>query len=55
MQYSFENKNPLWHIHEGLVLRTNQIVVDEEIINVYPTNDGRMWYYDKSGKVVIVE
>lgn len=55
MQYSFDNKNPLWHIHEGLVPRTNQIVVDEEIINVYPTNDGRMWYYDKSGKVVFVE
>lgn len=55
MNYSFENKNPLWHVREGLVPGVNQIVVDNEIINVYPTNDGQMWYYDKDGKVVIVE
>lgn len=55
MKYSFENKNPLWHVHEGLVPRTNQIVVDDEIVNVYPTNNGQMWYYDKEEKVVIVE
>mgnify|MGYP007104064308 CR=1 FL=1 len=55
MKYSFENKNPLWHIHEGLVPKVNQIVVDDEIINVYPTNDGQMWYYDKQGRVVIIE
>ena len=55
VKYSFENKNPLWHIHEGLVLKTNQIVVDDEIVNVYPTNDGQMWYYNKNGKVVIIE
>lgn len=54
MKYSFKNKNPLWHIHEGLIPRTNQIVVNEEIINVYPTNDGQMWYYDNKGKEVIV-
>ena len=55
MKYSFENKNPLWHTHEGLVPKTNQIVVDNEIVNVYPTNDGQMWYYDKQGRMVIVE
>ena len=55
MKYSFENKNPLWHTHEGLVPRVNQIVIGEEIINVYPTNDGQMWYYDKQGRVVVVE
>lgn len=55
MNYSFENKNPLWRVHEGLVPRGNQIVVDGEIVNVYPTNDGQMWYYDKNGRVVIVE
>lgn len=55
MKYSFENKNPLWHTREGLVPKTNQIVVDNEIVNVYPTNDGQMWYYNKNGKVVIIE
>ena len=55
MKYSFENKNPLWHTHEGLVPKTNQIVVDDEIINVYPTNDGQIWYYDKQGRIVVVE
>ena len=55
MKYSFENKNPLWHVHEGFVLKINQIVVDDEIVNVYPTNDGQMWYYDKQGRVVIVD
>ena len=55
MKYSFENKNPLWHVHEGFVPKMNQIVVDDEIVNVYPTNDGQMWYFDKDGKVVIIE
>ena len=40
MNYSFENKNPLWHVHEGLVPRTNQIVVDDQIVNVYPDDNG---------------
>ena len=55
MKYSFENKNPLWHVHEGLVPRTNQIVVDDQIVNVYPDNNGGLWYYDKNGRMVAVE
>ena len=45
MKYSFENKNPLWHTHEGWVLKTNQILLDDKIIQCYPDNDGGMWYY----------
>lgn len=55
MKYNFEDKNPLWHVHEGLVPRSGQRVIDGEIVNVYPDNDGRMWYYDSDGKVVFVE
>ena len=52
MKYDFENKNPLWHVHEGIVLKTNQILVDGEVIQAYPDNDGGLWYYDKNGKAV---
>jgi hypothetical protein len=55
MKYSFDNKNPLWHTHEGLVPRRGQKLIDGEIVNVYPDADGRCWYYDKEGKVVFVE
>ena len=43
--YSFENKFPLWHTHKGLVAKTNQIVFEDEVINVYPDNDGGLWFY----------
>ena len=51
--YSFENKNPLWHTHEGLVPKTNQIVLDDEIINVYPDNDGGLWFYHPKTRTVV--
>lgn len=55
MKYSFENKNPLWHTHEGLVPRFNQIVVGDRIVDAFPDNDGRVWYWDENGKKVVVE
>ena len=54
MKYSFENKNPLWHIDEGLVPRNGQIIVDGELVQTYPDNDGGAWYKDKDGKTVYV-
>ena len=38
MKYDFENKFPLWHTHQGRIPKTNQIVIGDEIINVYPDN-----------------
>ena len=54
--YSFENKFPLWRTHEGRTPRTYQIVLDDEIINVYPDNDGNVWYYHPKTreKVIII-
>ena len=47
---------PLWHKHDGYVLKTNQIIVDGQIVQAYPDNDGNLWYYHpKTGKVVYVE
>ena len=54
MEYSFENKNPLWHTHPGIVLKTGQILVDGEVIQTYPDNDGGKWYYDKDGREIHV-
>lgn len=54
MKYDFENKFPLWHTHPGRILKTNQILVGDEIIQVYPDNDGGSWYY-KNGKAVKVD
>lgn len=50
MKYDFDNKFPLWHTTPGIVLKTNQIIVEGEIIQAYPDNDGGLWYYDKNGK-----
>ena len=55
MKYEFENKFPLWHRHKGYVLKTNQILVDEEVVQAYPDNDGGLWYYNKNGKAVRVD
>ncbi len=55
MKYDFENKFPLWRTTPGIVLKTNQIMVDGEIIQIYPDNDGGMWFWDKHGKKVVVE
>lgn len=53
-RYSFDNKFPLWHTHPGRVLKTNQILVDDEIVQAYSDNDGGLWYKDKDGKKVTV-
>lgn len=55
IKYDFENKFPLWHTHPGRVLKTNQILADDEIVQAYPNNDGGLWYKDKDGKVVVVD
>ena len=52
MIYDFENKNPLWHVHEGRVLKSGQILVDDEVVQTSPDNYGGRWYYDKDGKAV---
>lgn len=54
MKYDFENKFPLWHTHSGVILKTNQIVVDGEVVQAYPDNNGGLWYYGKDGKKVVV-
>lgn len=54
MQYDFEDKYPLWKAVEGRVLKLGQILIDDEIIQTYPDNDGGYWYYNKNGEVVHV-
>ena len=54
MKYDFENKYPLWHRHKGYVLKTNQILVDDEVVQAYPDNDGGLWYYGKNRRIVRV-
>lgn len=54
MNYSFDNKYPLWHTHPGRIPHTNQIVIGEEVVDVYPDNDGNIWYYDKDRKKVVI-
>ena len=54
IKYSFENKFPLWQTTPGIVLKTNQILVDGEVVQAYPDNDGGLWYRDKKGKKVFV-
>ena len=47
---------PLWHVTDGVPLKVNQIIVDGKIIQAYPDNDDRLWYYSpETGKVVYVE
>ena len=53
MNYTW--RYPLWNVTEGLTLRTGQKLIDGQIIQTYPDNDGGYWYYDpKTGKRVIV-
>lgn len=54
IEYSFENKFPLWHTHKGRVLKSKQLLINDEVVQAYPDNDGRLWYRDKDGSVVIV-
>ena len=37
---------PLWHKHDGIILKANQVLIDEEVVQAYPDNDGGRWYYD---------
>ena len=53
MKYEFDNKFPLWHRHKDFVLKTNQIMVDGEVVQAYADNDGGLWYYGKDGKKVL--
>ena len=55
IKYSFEDKYPLWRTTPGIVLKTNQILVDGEVVQVYPDNDGGLWYYDRNRKKVVVD
>lgn len=54
-RYSFDNKFPLWHSHPYRMLKTNQILVDDEVVQAYPDNDGGLWYKDKNGEKVVIE
>lgn len=54
INYDFDNKFPLWHRHPGQILKTNQRIINGEIIQTYPDNDGGLWYRDKKGKKVVV-
>ena len=46
---------PLWRVTEGISLKPNQIIVDGEVVQTYPDNDGNLWYYDpKTGRQVII-
>ena len=51
----FTWKYPLWHSHPYRVLKTNQILVDDEVVQAYPDNDGGLWYKDKNGEKVVIE
>ena len=52
MTYNFDNKYPLWKTTEDWVLKTGQILIDDEVVQTYPDNDGGYWYYDKKGREV---
>lgn len=52
MLYNFDDKYPLWKITEGRSLKTGQILVDDEVVQTYPDNDGGRWYYNKNGEEV---
>lgn len=54
MTYNFEDKYPLWRVTDGIVLKPGQIIIDDEVIQTYPDNDGGYWYYGKDGEVVRV-
>ena len=56
MKYDFDNRFPLWRRHQGRVLKTNQIIVDDEIVQAYPDNDGGLWFYHpRTGEAVKVK
>lgn len=54
MLYNFDDKNPLWKVIEGRVLKNGQILINDEIVQTWPDNDGGYWYYDKKGRMVTV-
>ena len=52
MIYNFDDKYPLWKVTEGKSLKTGQLMVDGEVVQTYPDNDGGRWYYNKNGEEV---
>ena len=42
-------------IHSSISRGSNTFYVVDVLPEVWPDNDGNLWYYDKNGKVVIVE
>ena len=36
---------PLWRITEGYPLKAGQILIDDEVVQTYPDNDGTGGYY----------
>ena len=54
IKYDFENKYPLWRTTSGIILKTNQILVDGEVVQAYPDNNGGLWYWNKKGEKVVV-
>lgn len=54
IKYDFENKYPLWRTTSGIVLKTNQILVDGEVVQAYPDNNGGLWYWNKKGEKVVI-
>ena len=42
--------------HKGRVLRVNQILLGDKIVQCYPDNDGNLWYYHpNTGKATKVK
>ena len=35
------------------MLKTNQILLDDKVIQCYPDNDGGMWYYHPVTKIPV--
>ena len=55
-KHKYKEEYPLWRVTKGYHLRTNQILCDGEVVQAYPDNDGRLWYYHpRTRKVVYVE
>lgn len=50
-----EWRYPLWSVTEGNELKRGQIIIDDEIVQTYPDNDGGLWYYHpKTGEKVVI-
>lgn len=55
MEYSFDNKYPLWSVTDGIVLKMGQKIIKGIVVQTYPDNDGGYWYKDpETGEEVVV-